>query len=371
MEIQVRFTYLNQIKLVTCKDNEDKSKMFEQFTNQLDDDSKPTHYIYYHEGNKLDFQGKICDDRYLRGKKDIIIAVQKKLRFVKCPECVCNDCIVNLDHNLLTFYGCKYNHTTTKKYDDYIKIQKIEGPELKCNSIGCPKNQENYFKGFYKCFECSITITGELGQSTRGGGQYYCKEHLEEEHKNHPNAKYDKKNYYCGIHGKTFKNYCFAHKKDICDDCYNSHAKCNVKGYNVMEPNIEKLNESLKLMEKNINKLRGLIEQISNRLVEALRVFKRYHYIAKDIIGKYELFNKELKDYKILKSLRNLKVTNIKMNKELTDIITELDTGKRINSLFKIASSQDNIPTKDEKFNYSKENDDDWLEEITKGIYKK
>jgi hypothetical protein len=77
MEIQVRFTYLSQIKLVTCKNDEDKSKMFEKFTNQLDDDSKPNHYIYYHEGNKLDFQGKICDDRYLRGKKDIIICAQK------------------------------------------------------------------------------------------------------------------------------------------------------------------------------------------------------------------------------------------------------------------------------------------------------
>ena len=371
MEIQVRFTFLTKIIGVACKDNEDKSKMFENFSNQLKDDSKPTHYIYYYEGNKLDYEGKICDDRYLRGKTDIIISVQKKLRFVKCPECVCNDCIVNLDNNLITFYGCKYNHITTKKYDDYIRVQRIDGQELKCSTMGCSKNQENYFKGFYKCFECSITITGDVGQSTRGGSQYYCKEHLEEDHKNHPNAKYDRKNYYCGTHGKTFKNFCFTHKLDLCDECFNNHTKCNVKGYNLMEPNIDKLNDSLILMEKNINKLRGLIERISNRLVEALRVFKRYHYIAKDIIGKYKLFNQELKDYKILKSLRNLKVANIKMNKELTDIITEQETTKRINLLFKIASTQDNIPAKDEKFNSGKDNDDDWLEEISKGIYKK
>ena len=95
-----------------------------------------------------------------------------------------------------------------------------------------------------------------------------------------------------------------------------------------------------------------------------MRVFKRYHYIAKDIIGKYELFNKELKDYKILKSLRNLKTTNLKMNKELTDIITEQDPIKIINSLFKITEIQDSI--KGEKIDYSKENDDDWLEEIGK-----
>ena len=371
MEIQVRFTYLSKIIQVTCKDDEGKSEMFQKFTDQLNDDSKPTHYIYYYEGNKLDYEGKICEDRYLRGEKDIIISVQKKLRFIKCPECVCNDCIVNLDNNLLTFYGCKNNHTTTKKYDEYIKVQKIEGPELKCSTMGCTKNQQNYFKGFYKCFECSIVIPGGLKKSTKGGSQYYCKKHLEEEHKKHFNAKYDKKNYYCEKHKKTFKNYCFNHKIDLCDDCVTSHNKCNVKGYNAMEPNLDKLKDSLDLMEKNINILRAIIEEISNRLVDALRVFKRYDYIAKDIIGKYELFNKDLKDYKILKSLRNLKATNIKMNKELTDIVTEQDTNKRINFLFKIADTQDDIPTKSEKFDYSKENDDDWLEEISKGIYKK
>ena len=213
MEIQVRFTYLSKIIQVTCKDDEGKSEMFQKFTDQLNDDSKPTHYIYYYEGNKLDYEGKICEDRYLRGEKDIIISVQKKLRFIKCPECVCNDCIVNLDNNLLTFYGCKNNHTTTKKYDEYIKVQKIEGPELKCNTMGCTKNQQNYFKGFYKCFECSIVIPGGLKKSTKGGSQYYCKKHLEEEHKKHFNAKYDKKNYYCEKHKKTFMEQGFDEKE--------------------------------------------------------------------------------------------------------------------------------------------------------------
>ena len=58
-------------------------------------------------------------------------------------------------------------------------------------------------------------------------------------------------------------------------------------------------------MEKNINILRIKIENITRSLLEALRVFKRYHYIAKDIIGKYELFNNDLKNYGILKSPRN------------------------------------------------------------------
>ena len=58
--------------------------------------------------------------------------------------------------------------------------------------------------------------------------------------------------------------------------------------------------------------------------------------------------------------------TGIEMNKELIDVITEQDTHKRTNSLFKIAETQEGISKKGEKFDYSKDNNDDWLEEISK-----
>ena len=366
MEVKVKFSYLSNTIEIICKDNEDINKMYEKFTNELKDDSKPTHYIYYYKGNKLGNKGTISENKYLRGLKDITVTVQKKLRIVKCPECVCNDCIVNLDNNLLTFYGCKNKHVTTTKYDEYIKVQKMENEDLKCSAFGCENTQQNYFKGFYKCLGCQSKLPQMIRKSNKGGNQYYCKDHIENaEHENHFYVKYDKKNYYCVKHKKEYKNYCFTHKIDLCEECLGDHIDCKVKGYNVMDPNIEKLKESLNLMEENINNLRLIIEDVTSRLVDALRVFKRYHYIAKDIIGKYELFNKELKDYKILKSLRNLKTTNLKMNKELTDIITEQDPIKIINSLFKITEIQDKS-IKGEKIDYSKENDDDWLEEIGK-----
>ena len=132
-----------------------------------------------------------------------------------------------------------------------------------------------------------------------------------------------------------------------------------------MESNLDKLKESLNLMEKNINGLRLIIESITKRLNDAMRVYKRYQYIAKDIIGKYELFNKDLKNFKILKSLRNLKATNTKMNKELTNIVTEKDQIKIINSLFTINDNlKQNI--KIDNIDHSKDNDDDWWDEIAK-----
>ena len=122
-------------------------------------------------------------------------------------------------------------------------------------------------------------------------------------------------------------------------------------------------------MEENIRNLKFIIEDIQNGLNGALRVFNRYFYIANDIIGKYELFNKDLKNYRILKSLRNLKFSNERMNKDLKKIIDEEDELKKINSIIKIHLDKEENYKKNnlgEKSYLSRDNDDDWLEEIIK-----
>ena len=74
-------------------------------------------------------------------------------------------------------------------------------------------------------------------------------------------------------------------------------------------------------MENNINDLKTIIDDLKNHLNGTLRIFKRYYYIANDMIDKYELFNISLKNNRILRSLWNLQLSNTKMNEELKKII--------------------------------------------------
>ena len=240
MEVKVTFTYLNKTIEVLCRDNEQMNDLFKKFVNKLNDGSDITHYIYYSGGNKLGNNGTIAQNKYICNRKEINILVQKKLRIIKCPRCGCNDCIVNLDNYIASFYGCKYGHTYTSVCNDYINLQKIDSSELRCNESGCPNTQNNYIFGFYKCLTCSDII---------GSSHYFCKDH-DSNHENHVKVKFDKKNYYCVNHFKPFKKYCFTHKKDLCEDCEKEHANHKIRSYETMIPNIDELKESLKTMEK-------------------------------------------------------------------------------------------------------------------------
>jgi hypothetical protein len=358
MEVKATFSYLTKSIQVKCKDDELIQKMFESFASELKDGSEWNHYIYYYEGKKLGHGTKICEDKYIAHKKEITITAQKKLRVVKCPKCKCNDCIVNLKDYVLSYYGCKYNHTFTTVYDEYINDQKIDTSELRCNAPGCDRTQQNYALGFYKCLTCSDLVS----HST-----YFCKEHKELHEQDHETVKYDKKNYYCEKHFKPFVKYCFTHKENLCEECSTEHKEHKVMSYESMVPNIDKLKESLKAVESNIVKLRIIIDDLKTRLDGALRIFRRYSYIANDVIGKYELFNTELKNYRILKSLRNLQSTNITMNKNLNEIIKEKDPISRINSLIHLYElNEANYKKNNITIDISKENDDDWWDEITK-----
>ena len=86
MDINASFAYLNKIIQVQCKDDEDINKMYQKFATKLNDGSEATHYIYYYDGNKLGHDSTIGKNKYLKGKKDLNIEVQKKTPISKMPK---------------------------------------------------------------------------------------------------------------------------------------------------------------------------------------------------------------------------------------------------------------------------------------------
>jgi hypothetical protein len=358
MEVKVIFTYLNRTIQIFCKEDEQMEAMFKEFTKKLDDDSEPNHYIYYCENNILRPESTIKNNKYLSNQKEINISVQKKLRFIKCPNCKCNDSIINLDNYLVLFYGCKTEHSSRCVYDKYIGSQKIDSGEIICSESNCGRTINNYINGLYICLNCS-----KLTKNPK----YYCKDHINKHNKEHKNVKFDKQNYYCEKHFNEFIKYCFTHHKNICKDCEKEHENDKIAKYSTMEPDLKKLKESLKTMENNINDVTTIIDDLKNRLDGTLRIFKRYLYIAKDMIAKYELFNNDLKNNRILRSLWNLQLSNTKMNDELKKIIDEDNLVEKVKQAITIYENRENNYNKNLNETFDNKNEDDeWWEEIKK-----
>ena len=360
MEVKVTFTYSNRAFKITCKEDDEMDKMFQQFIDKLNDGSEKEHYIYYYDNKKLGHESTIKKNKYLSQKNEINISVQKKLRIIKCPKCI-NDSIINLNNYIASFYGCKHDHSDNEVYDQYIYLQNIDNNEIRCSEPNCDgQTQQDYTKGFYKCLNCSKLI--------KDRSIYFCKDHFEQHDKEHLCVKYDKKNYYCVNHFRKFIKYCFTHKENLCEECEKVHGSCKIAKYKSMTPDIDKLKESLKTMEKNIRNLQIVINDLKYRLDGAMRIFKRYHYIAKDIVGKFELFNQDLKNHRILRSLWNLQTSNKKMNDELTQIIQEEDILQKIKLTTNIyEKNKENRENKNKilvGLNENKNEFDDWWEEI-------
>ena len=368
MEIKATFIYESKSILILSSEQEEISKMFQKFISKINPNSNIDEYSFFYEGNRLDHNSKIEQNEFISGKKEIIIIAKKKLNIIKCPKCDCNDCIIDLNNYILSFYGCKNRHTFWTNYDKYLSTQKYELSENKCGIPSCQNNQKNIILDLNLCLTCS-----KLLNQTKTVCQFCNSVH----DKDHIKVKYEYKHYYCREHFHKFINYCFDCKKNLCEECVNEHnTKHQCKSYESLSPTIKQLNElkeSLRTIEKNISTLKIIIDDITYRLNGALRIYQNYSNIAKDVIEKYELFNKDYKNFTILESIKNLKFSNIKIIEDLNTLIKEENIEKKINSIIKLHKEKYENYLKDDlnDITFKNEKDDDRLKKNLKKERKK
>ena len=97
-----------------------------------------------------------------------------------------------------------------------------------------------------------------------------------------------------------------------------------------------------------------------------MNLYEKYCEISYDIIEKYELFNKNLKNYRILKSIHNLEKSTGKINDDLNRIVNEKNLKDKICELIDIYQGDRN-DYKDginNKINNNNDSDDDLYEKI-------
>ena len=189
------------------------------------------------------------------------------------------------------FYGCKYNHITCRLLDEYIESQKVDFSQYKCSENGCRESMDS-FQNFYKCLTCTRLIKHSY---------YLCDKHSswKVHDDTHMIVRFEDKCYFCEEHFDKFIEYCFKCNKNLCPRCLSDHEKENhlVRRYEFLSPNLIDIKENLKKIKEKIYHLKCIIDGIKRDLDGALKIYENYYKISNDIIEKYELFNKYLKNY--------------------------------------------------------------------------
>jgi uncharacterized protein YoxC len=148
--------------------------------------------------------------------------------------------------------------------------------------------------------------------------------------------KYDEKNYYCEKHCKKLIKYCEDCNNDLCEDCEGSHKDHNIKTYESMEEETRNIRDGLKNIKKSITDLEHVVENIKGFLEGSVDIMKKYCIIAEDILNKYEEYNKELKNHRILQSVINLNDSNEKVMEDINSIIKTNDIKQQAQSIINI-----------------------------------
>jgi hypothetical protein len=323
--------------IIHCKKSDKLDDIVKKFAEEISGDKENYEYFY---GSTIieDFNKEISDlTKDAKDKNNLIITVKKKeskriVKIIKCPLCECNDCILNIEKYHLFFSGCKYGHTVDMILDRYKESQNIDFSKIECSG-GCGKTQINKPKDFNRCLTC---------QEINKHSIYIC-DNCSKEHENtHVKVAFDERNCYCekNNHFSKINKYCEKCENDLCDKCLEEHNKDKdkehvIKEYSSLDLEIDDLQKEIDEIKGKINTVRIIASGIKSSIEGAYQLFQNYGQIAQDIANKYN-YNKNYKNYKILKSIQNLKRSNQKIKKDLDDIINNKSVSERFNKLIKI-----------------------------------
>jgi len=321
------FYYEGNSIIIQCTNTEKMNSIFKKFADKINSDVND--YNFYYNNVKIENDSTILNLNNNPSETAIIITVKNALKIIKCPDCDCNDSILKIIDYKILFSGCKNNHEKELIFSKYDMSQNVQLSNIICDNPKCEHNQQKYWGNFYKCLNCT-----DINKHSK----YYCNDCRASHDKEHKLVKYNEKDFYCEekYHYKQFTHYCIPCNKDLCEKCLKSHKGHNIANYDSFIPNIDDIKQNLNIIENKIKKLRHIIEDIKVQLDRAMNIMEKYYSISKDVIEKFELYNKSLKNHRIIYSVINIKESNDNILNDLNKIINSEDLKNKCITLIDI-----------------------------------
>ena len=315
---EVIFNYEGMITTIQCEINHKMKDIIAKFL--IKSESKDKNLFYLYNGsqinNELTFEEQANDIDKNRNKMNIVVNKTDEeideIKEIESKEIICPRCkentLLDINNFKINLHGCKNNHNIKEiLLHKYEETQKMNISLIKCNI--CNKNNKGNTRDnlFFFCSTCNKNICP------------LCKSVHD---KDHVIIDYDEKNYVCNQHKEPFNKFCETCKKNICLICenkHNGHILFELGSLLTDEKDLLKIQVDLKNV---IDKYKDKVNYIYETFDKMLNILNTFYNMSNYIINNY---NKNKRNYYILKNLNYLKNNNEKLIRELNDLINNDD----------------------------------------------
>ena len=341
-ELKVNFQYRGNKIIIQCRGYEKMKDIAGRFKTKIG--LKSNDLIFLCHGTNLNLENTFNEEIKDEDKKNnqINVVVENnddslddnketiKAQNIICPICKenCRMCIINYK---IILFECKNGHKTNNiLLEEFDNKQQISEYLITCDGCDNENKGSSYNHKFYQCLTCKKKL-GAL-----------CKEkHKKEDHKI---IDYDQKDYMCEIHNDNFYSYCQDCSLNICMNCYSEHKDHNIIEYEIIKPEIEKLNEELVELRKKIDTINQFMDEVNKKFEIVKKKMEIFYQINYDILNNKNFFqDKKNKNYQLLKN-----INGISKNIELSNIDKIINEKKTSNKIAEILNAYEKMITKEE-----------------------
>ena len=349
--ITLNFIFKGEKLTIQCKDNEFMKNIFERYSIKIGKNVQNLFFLY--KGQKLENNKKLSE--YIKNEKIITIIVDeinntfskekqlKQLNYIICPKCF-GISIINFDEYKIKINKCDNNHSLNISIKEIKDLQNIDESKILCKQCHKNKSETAYYK-FNFCGNCNCN---------------FCPLCVSKHNKGHKIIDYDLKNYNCFTHGERFISFCKNCINNLCDLCEIEHNENHdiisykkiIQKENITKNNINELRLKIDNLKKEVSKIINKLNEINkkdsnisvktlkenkddnstiiNKMNEVINYFELFYSMSYNIIIKFDIKNK---NYQLLMSIKNLNQLDIKIIKDIHNIINENKIENKINLL--------------------------------------
>ena len=312
----VEFNYNEYVRLVQCDYDETLRNICKRYGKKTFIDINTLHFLYL--GKEINFElnfSQIASDFDKNRKMMTVTVIDRNmgdLNLVQSTEIICSECygsaLVDIEKYQIKIHDCKNGHKIGSfLLDEIEENQTIDLTQIKCGKCTVYSKAFTFGNEFYRCNTCKINLC-PVCEITHD--------------KNHNIINYDRKNYVCEEHKRSYHSFCKNCKKNMCVLCEKEHGNHKIIYLAKMFKHDKKeLNEKLKKIRASVNIVIKDIKMIINKLNLIKENMKSFYELNYKIIHNY---NERNVNYEVLKNVDTI-ATNTKILDSLDLINNEND----------------------------------------------